>query len=77
LFFNHRKKISKCQKNISNKIINFYNKYSVFRLNELLPIIIKHLEFELKKNGIPARVAGRVKNPASLKEKLLNWSKNP
>ena len=56
-----------------NKIINFYNKYSVFRLNELLPIIIKHLEFELKKNGIPARVAGRVKNPASLKEKLLNF----
>ena len=55
-----------------NKIISFYNKYSVFRLNELLPIIIKHLEFELKKNDIPARVAGRVKNPVSLKEKLLN-----
>jgi ppGpp synthetase/RelA/SpoT-type nucleotidyltranferase len=60
-----------------NKIISFYNKYSVFRLNELLPIIIKHLEFELKKNDIPARVAGRVKNPVSLKEKLLNWSNNP
>lgn len=56
-----------------DQIVQFYKTNTIFRLQKIIPIITERLEAELEKNGIPARVAARVKKPASLRGKLLKW----
>lgn len=58
-----------------DQIVQFYKTNTIFRLQKIIPIVTERLEAELEKNGIPARVAARVKKPASLKGKLLKWAK--
>lgn len=55
-----------------DKIVQFYRMNTMFRLNEFVQIITERLEAELSNNGIPARVAARVKKPGSLRDKLLD-----
>ena len=55
------------------EIVQFYRNNTRFRLEKLIPIIVECLEDELQRNTIPARVAARVKKPASLRAKLLKW----
>jgi hypothetical protein len=57
-----------------DQIVQFYKTNTIFRLQKIIPIITERLEAELEKNGIPARVAARVKKPASLRGKLLKWA---
>lgn len=58
------------------EIVQFYEKNTKFRLEKLIPIVVDCLEFNLVKNNIPARVAARVKKPASVKGKLLKWTES-
>ena len=58
------------------KIVQFYRNNTRFRLEKLIPIIVECLEGELQRNKIPARVAARVKNPASVRGKLIKWSES-
>ena len=54
------------------EIVQFYRMNTMFRLSPLVQIITERLEAELVNNGIPARVAARVKKPGSLRDKLLD-----
>ncbi|MDA9265250.1 RelA/SpoT domain-containing protein [bacterium] len=58
-----------------DQIVQFYKNNTMFRLRRIVPIITERLEIELERNGIPARVAARVKKPASLRGKLIKWAK--
>jgi ppGpp synthetase/RelA/SpoT-type nucleotidyltranferase len=57
--------------------ISFYKMNTMFRLTKLIQIVTEQLEDELAKNGIPARVAARVKKPASLRDKIWKWRDDP
>lgn len=59
------------------QIIQFYRNNTMFRLEKIIPIIVESLENQLKRNSIPARVAARVKKPASLRDKLIKWAECP
>lgn len=56
-----------------DKVVQFYKMNTMFRLTEIIQIVTEQLESELVKNGIPARVAARVKKPGSLRDKLIKW----
>jgi len=47
------------------------------RLDKLVPFVVGKLEDALKEKGIPAKVAGRVKNKHSLSGKLQKWAEDP
>lgn len=47
------------------------------RLEKLVPYVVEKLENALKEKGIPAKVAGRVKNKHSLHGKLQKWAGDP
>jgi ppGpp synthetase/RelA/SpoT-type nucleotidyltranferase len=57
--------------------VEFFSKTSSDRLAKLIRVVTEKLEKNLFDIEVPARVAARVKNPASLRDKLLRWAKNP
>ncbi len=60
-----------------DRVVEFYRMNTMFRLAKLIQVVTERLETELVKNGIPARVAARVKKPGNLRNKLLIWVDDP
>ncbi|WP_370197054.1 GTP pyrophosphokinase family protein [Roseibium sp.] len=60
-----------------SQLVDNYTRQDIDRLTKLVRAVIAKLEAELNQRSIPARVAGRVKNPSSLYGKLSNWADKP
>jgi ppGpp synthetase/RelA/SpoT-type nucleotidyltranferase len=60
-----------------SEIVEYYSRNFPDRLGKLIRVITTKIEAGLAKDGIPARVASRVKTPESLRGKLEKWQIDP
>lgn len=58
-------------------IVDYYSRNFPDRLGKLIRAIATKIEAGLARDGIPARVASRVKTPESLRGKLEKWQSDP
>ena len=60
-----------------SEIVEYYSRNFPDRLGKLIRVITTKIEAGLARDGIPARVASRVKTPESLRGKLEKWQSDP